>query len=161
MAEKIEGGAPVGGSIATMGRSPLGNDPGAEVPDLEGARATAEDVGALPVPRSVMQSKGIPVPRRTGTPYDIERGLLPGARRPVRPGAREEPWRTHGLTLPREEEARLRFSHARAARTPEQVARALSKLGDTGLRDPQRGREAGPPLPGEPGYESDEHAGRG
>lgn len=151
MAEKNQGPGPVGGSIASQARSPLGRDPQAWRPDLEGARATSEDVGSLPVPRSVRQEKGERLPPRTGSPYDIERGLLPGARRPVRPPSAEQPWRSR-RTLPPEEEASLRRSLARAAITPEQVGRALSRLGETGLRDPQRGREAGPPLPGEEGY---------
>jgi hypothetical protein len=128
---------------------------GGEVPDLEGARATAEDVGSLPVPRSVLLSKGRPVPPTTGSPYDIDRGLQPGARRPVRPAPGEPPHRAH-RTLPREEEAQLRRMHARAARTPEELGRALSRLGSEGLRDPQRGKEGGPPLPGEKGYAAEE-----
>lgn len=149
MAEKTQGPGPVGGSIASMGRSPLGTDPGAERPDLEGARATAEDVGSLPVPRSVRESKGEKLPPPAGSPYDLERGLMPGARRPVRPAPRTP---ARAPLDPREADAQLRRTHARAARTPEELGKALAKVGDTGLRDPQRGREAGPPLPGDPGY---------
>jgi len=161
MAERFEGRedavAPgtIGGSPAGAARDPLGRDEDAVVPDLEGVRAVAEDVGALPVPRSVMQSKGIPVPRRTGTPIDWERGLLPGARRPARPPVEEPPHRAHRV-LPRDEEAQLRSTHARAALTPEQLGRALARLGPEGLRDPQRGKEGGPPLPGEKGYGGEE-----
>lgn len=138
----------IGGSIAQAGRDPTGRAPGAERPDLEGVRATREDVGALPVPRSVLQSKGKPVPRRTGAPYDVERGLLPGARRPVRPLTGDDSPRAHRV-LSREAEATLRRTHARAALTPEQLGRALSRVGDIGLRDPQAGKEGGPPLPNE------------
>lgn len=131
-------------------RNPLGSDPGADRPDLEGVRATREDPGYLPVPRSVLESKGIKPPPNEGSPFDVERGLLPGARRPIRAAGR-------GTALPRTsganaEEALLRSTSPRAARTPEELGRALSHLGDTGVRDPQRGREGGPPLPGEPGY---------
>lgn len=154
MAEKIQGPGPVGGSIAGMGRSPLGTDPEAERPDLEGARATAEDVGALPVPRSVRESKGEKLPPGQGSPFDLERGLMPGARRPVRPAARPQPPFAKP-TGSREEAAELRRTVPRAARTPEELGRALSRVGDAGLRDPQRGREAGPPLPGEEGYRGD------
>lgn len=134
--------------------NPLGTDPGAERPDMEGARATREDPGRLPVPRSVLESKGIKPPPNEGSPFDEERGLLPGARRPVKP-ARRDSVLPRG-TGPHADEAQLRSSSLRAARTPEELGRALSRLGEAGVRDPQRGREAGPPLPGEPGYRGGE-----
>ncbi len=152
MAEKLQGPGPVGGSIAGTARSPLGTDMGAERPDLEGARATAEDVGSLPVPRSVRESKGEKLPPETGSPYDLERGLQPGARRPVKLAQRQPARHDHDLALRRAEEAMLRRSLPRAARTPEELGRALARVGSTGVKDPQRGREAGPPLPGEEGY---------
>lgn len=130
--------------------NPLGTDPGAERPDLEGARATTEDVGSLPVPRSVLESKGIRPPPNEGSPFDVERGLLPGARRPVRPAGRRTVW--PGSPGPNAEEAQLRSTVVRAARTPEELGRALSRIGEAGVKDPQKGREGGPPLPGEPGY---------
>lgn len=148
MADRLEDLRP-GGAGA---RNPTGSEPEAERPDLEGARSTAEDVGALPVPRWVRMQKGEKLPPTEGAPFDTERGLLPGARRPMRP-ARPAPPRTGlGPTVPREEEAQFRRSVPRAARTPEELGRALSRIGETGVRDPQRGREAGPPLPGEDGY---------
>ncbi|AKU90525.1 hypothetical protein AKJ08_0912 [Vulgatibacter incomptus] len=42
-----------------------------------------------------------------------------------------------------------------AARTPEELGTALNRQGESGVRDPQRGKEAGPPLPGEAGYEGE------
>lgn len=104
-------------------------------PDLEGVRAVVEDVGALPVPRSIREQQQ----RRP-----LERAL----RRAVPPRPRPPP-------SGREEEARLRRALPHAARTPEELGRALSRGGQDGLPDPQRGREAGPPLPGEPGYRGD------
>ena len=83
MAEKRSGPGPVGGSIASRGGSPLGTEH--PRPDLEGVRATRSEPGSLPVPRSVLESKGIKPPPAAGSPYDLERGLLPGARRPLRP----------------------------------------------------------------------------
>lgn len=148
MAEQRSGPGPTGGA----GEGRRGARPGPDPlrPDLDGVRATRSDPGALPVPRSVLESKGIKPPPPAGAPYDLERGLLPGARRPIRPPPRRVP--TGGPSSPREAEAALRRRIARAALTPEEVGRALSRLGDAGVRDPQRGREAGPPLPGEPGY---------
>jgi hypothetical protein len=119
-------------------------------PDLEGVRRATDDVGSLPVPRSVREEKGERLPPYRGAPLDTERGLLPGARRPVlpsRPGTEIEPPPADA----REEEALLRRTHSRAALTPEALARALGRVGWS--RDPQRGREFGPPLPGERGQE--------
>jgi hypothetical protein len=116
---------------------------------MEGARAISDDVGRLPVPRSVLESKGKRPPPLTGSPYDTERGLLPGGRRPLRP-----PTDRRAPLAPGEGEATLRRTVLRAARTPEDLSRALGHIGRLG-RDPQRGLEAGPPLPGEAGYGKD------
>jgi len=124
-------------------------------PDLEGVRNVSEDVGELPVPRSVLESKGLTPPRDPGAPYDRERGLLAGARRPAAPPRRERATTEGGAVLSREEEARLRSTLPRAAITPEQLGRAMSRGGTVGIRDPQAGREVGPPLPGERGLEGD------
>lgn len=104
-----------------------------EHPDMEGVRRTAEDVGALPVPRSVVEDRD----RRSRR----ERPVAPFRERP--PGGHD-----------RAAEARLRRSLPHAARTPEELGRALSHLGPL-RRDPQAGHEAGPPLPGEAGLEGD------
>ncbi len=127
------------GSGSTMaGGGPGATDRSAEErhhPDLEGVRATVEDVGSLPVPKSVLD-------QRRGTP--LRRALSRAV--PPRPGA---------PVGEREEEARLRRNLPHAARTPEELGRALSRAGQDGLPDPQRGHEAGPPLPGDPGYHGD------
>lgn len=143
------------GDIAGEARSPQSTEAAAR-PDLEGARFTAEDVGSLPVPRSVRLAKGQKLDSDEGSPFDTERGLLPGARRPHPPARRSGAAEAHGSALTREEAAQLRRSSPRAARTPEELGRALRRIGDTGVRDPQRGREAGPPLPGEDGVRGEE-----
>lgn len=125
-------------------------------PDLEGVRNVSEDVGELPVPRSVLESKGRNPPEDAGSPYDRERGLLPGARRPVGPPPRERVAAPGPAAIGREEEAGLRRSLPRAAITPEQLGKAMSRGGAVGIRDPQEGREAGPPFPGERGMEGDQ-----
>ena|GEM_PF-4747758 len=125
-------------------------------PDLEGVRNVSEDVGELPVPRSVLESKGQRPPQDSGSPYDRDRGLLPGARRPVGPPPRAPTVPPPGpAAMSREEEAALRRTLPRAAITPEQLGTAMARGGEEGLRDPQEGREAGPPLPGERGMEGD------
>ncbi len=120
-------------------------------PDLDGVRLVSEDVGKLPVPRAVRELKGERLAPSDASPYDAERGLSAGARRPhsrsPRPAA---PLST------REEEARMRRSLPYAARTPEELGAALSRQGAEGVADPQAGKEAGPPLPGEVGLEGDE-----
>lgn len=128
-------------------------------PDLEGVRNVSEDVGELPVPRSVQESKGKRPPEDAGSPYDRERGLLPGARRPVGPPPRGRPAPPGSAAIGRAEEAGLRRTLPRAAITPEQLGKAMSRGGVEGIRDPQRGREAGPPLPGERGLEGDPEPG--
>jgi hypothetical protein len=105
-------------------------------PDLEGIRVASEDVGSLPVPRAIREE-------REGKP------LARALRRAAPPKPPPPP-------STREEEARLRRTLPHAARTPEELGRALSRAGQEGLRDPQRGHEAGPPLPGEPGYHGDD-----
>jgi hypothetical protein len=112
-------------------------------PDLEGVRVVSEDVGSLPVPRTIQEERaGKPLPRA------LQRAVPPRSGRPATgPAPAGEPTR--------EEEARLRRTLPHAARTPEELGRALSRAGQEGVRDPQAGREAGPPLPGEPGYHGD------
>jgi hypothetical protein len=105
-----------------------------EHPDLEGVRRTSEDVGSLPVPRSVVEDR-------------TRRAVH---ERPVRPFRGSPPAGDHD----RAAEARLRRALPHAARTPEELGRALSHLGPL-RRDPQQGHEGGPPLPGEPGLEGD------
>lgn len=132
-------------------------EPQAEAtPDMEGVRNVSEDVGQLPVPRSVLESKGQRPPADRGSPYDTDRGLLPGARRPAKPAPRTGPVpATRGAAIGRDEEAQLRRTLPRASITPEQLGTAMARGGDAGMRDPQEGREAGPPFPNERGQEGD------
>jgi hypothetical protein len=124
-------------AATTAGGGPEASDRSGTEPraDLEGVRATSEDVGSLPVPRSVREQRE-------------RRPLERAVRRAVPPRPSPPP-------PSREEEARLRRSLPHAARTPEELGRALSRAGQNGLPDPQRGHEAGPPLPGDPGYHGD------
>lgn len=118
-------------------------------PDLEGVQQASDDVGALPVPRSVRESKGEELGPARGAPIDEERGLLPGGRRPVKPYEEPATQSSSGAITP-EEEAALRRRLAYASRTPEELGQALRRQGSAGVQDPQRGNEAGPPLPGLP-----------
>lgn len=114
------------------------NDP--NKPDLEGIRRTAEDVGELPVPRSIRAQKGETLEPPGRSPLEAEAGPRRG-RGPTRP---------RGGAVPSEVD--LRDAIPRAAQTPEQLARALRRTSPV-ARDPQEGKEAGPPSPGERGLE--------
>lgn len=111
--------------------------------DLEGVAEILEDVGSLPVPRSVRESKGERLPPPTGALRRARAAKVDSIRPKPPIGSRAA-------------EARLRRRLRRAALTPEQLGRALGRYGQAGIRDPQRGKEAGPPLPGEKGIEGGE-----
>lgn len=110
--------------------------------DLEGVMSTTEEVALLPVPRSVRESKGERLPPPMRAPIDLERPRV----RKSKPAPASPPPRFGS----RAAEARLRRRLRHAARTPEQLSRALGRYGSAGLEDPQAGKEAGPPWPGEP-----------
>lgn len=117
-------------------------------PDLDGIRRTAEDVGELPVPRTIRAQKGEAIEPPGEVPIAGGEPTAPSAWHPEDAGGRP----TGETSASRE--AEFRRSLPRAARTPEQLGSALRRTTPTS-KDPQEGRGAGPPFPGERGLEGD------